>query len=608
MHQGVPETWYMQPQSTNRYNFASDLQFNPSTNFGLFSEDEMANHFLLDQYKDVWLQKSSYENWQTTKLKYTIQERDFFYDEELINKFAGSIFVDDVTRPGQDDLLEWHGFEISQSNPPLTSLKQDVELPNNLRQVKFTYQAETLDMAKIAALQAQNKVKYEPNITVCDGQYYKLGRLFVNTTIDYNSGYFVCLQPEYHRVIQIDFIGDTVVTIGSSQKKAAKWSTFTHEIPKNHNFLGFVTYHDQILMKDYYNATNTLGFAQQRWINLVSWIDIVTIDTIQERKRFCQVIPDLRVDTFLSDCDQVTLVWTKPEQRESYQYDYTIQYGKNWEYQVKVDPFAGTVTIRDNIYIGDMQFRLVVRVDDPICEVTFPRANYVVKSCLPDPPRDVSISLKGVCPAYREQMTIAWTPSAVNSALPVINYEVMLSHTQFGMYTRVDESCTLIGGGNWYTNKLQCMIDWTEVEKLSFSVGKPIFAKVVAVNKKGKAESLPSMAITVSDGPNPVSYLEAASQSKENTAAGILIRWFYINYMDFYQGSSSYSNTPSHTFTIRAKRVNDQAMVVVKDKVLPEQTVTGQVYTIPPTGSALGDLECGTQYIIEVLVESNGSS
>lgn len=151
------------------------------------------------------------------------------------------------------------------------------------------------------------------------------------------------------------------------------------------------------------------------------------------------------------------------------------------------------------------------------------------------------------------------------------------------------------------------MIPFTTLSQTGFSVGQPIFAKVVAINNKGKAESLPSMAVTVSDGPNAVSYLEAMPSAEFNY--GIVIRWFYINYMNFYQGgSSSSASTTTHTFTIRGKRQGDSNMVTIADKITPEQTVTGQVYTLPKNGSPLGTLTCGSQYVFEVLVENSGST
>lgn len=100
----------------------------------------------------------------------------------------------------------------------------------------------------------EEKVIYKNEPTYCDNREFPNGRVYVYTTADNNSGYFVCLENEYYRVIELNFIGDTTLTIGSSAAKSEQSSVFTYDIPENHNFLGFTSYFDQILMKDFYNA------------------------------------------------------------------------------------------------------------------------------------------------------------------------------------------------------------------------------------------------------------------------------------------------------------------------------------------------------------------
>lgn len=543
-------------------------------------------------WENNWSKKTSYEEWITEVIHHTEQHKNFFYNDMVVDKYAGSVFTTDETLN-----LEWHGHEISRDDLKLTTTKTKASLPDNLKQISFVYQVEKFQTRD----GYEDTVIYRNEPTYCDGREFVNGRVYVYTGAD--QGYFVCLENQYYRVIELNFIGDTTLTIGSSEGKTDQSATFVYDIPENHNFLGFTSYYEQILMKDFYNAGSNQGTNQQRWINLVSWFDLVTFDTVCFRKRFCPTVPDLRVDTFNSGCDKVALSWNQPA--GSADTTYTIEYGPNYQYKKTVLAKDGSATITDNVVTGFMNFRLNIGGSiDPVCSTQASAVTYNVPSCLPTAPQNVLLSTRGVCPSTDEQVTVTWTPPSTTGGLPITGYEVLLSHNQFGTYTNVNKFCGAQNSNNWYGSQ-SCSIAFTTLANNKFSVGQPIYAKVVAVNAKGRAESLPSMAVTVSDGPNPVSYLEAMPSAEFNY--GIVVRWFYINYMNFYSGSTT-SSTASHTFTIRGKRQGDSNMVIIKDRVTPEQTVTGQVYTIPKTGSPLGTLTCGSTYVFEVIVEQSGSS
>ena len=119
-----------------------------------------------------------------------------------------------------------------------------------MKKISFVYQVEKFKQRD----GFDDTVIYSPEPTYCDGKEFPNGRVYVYTTDDKNSGYFVCLENEYYRVIELNFIGDTTLTIGSTEGKSEQSATFTYELPENHNFLGFTSYYDQILMKDFYNA------------------------------------------------------------------------------------------------------------------------------------------------------------------------------------------------------------------------------------------------------------------------------------------------------------------------------------------------------------------
>ena len=79
------------------------------------------DRYLIDMWNNNWSKKTSYEDWMTEVINYTEQQKNFFYTDMTVDKYAGSVFKTNIENPGLN--LEWHGHEISRSDLMLTTSK-----------------------------------------------------------------------------------------------------------------------------------------------------------------------------------------------------------------------------------------------------------------------------------------------------------------------------------------------------------------------------------------------------------------------------------------------------------------------------------------------------